>query len=77
MDKKLVWHHMGNHELAQTVRSNLIVWPGTRGGFDLFDSASLLGHHSTKVQAQAAAERYHRRLLKANEIILPPGSRKG
>ena len=77
MDKKLVWHHMGNHELAQTVRSNLIVWPGPRGGFDLFDSATLLGHHQTKAKAQAAAERFHRTMLKSEEVVLPPGTKRG
>ena len=40
---RLVWHEMGLYELAQSMRTNLVIHPGRHGGFDLFDSASLLG----------------------------------
>ena len=68
---RLVWHHMGMYELAKTVRSNLIVYPGVHGGFDLFDSATLLKHYPTKEKAKAGAERRHALLLRASNDTPP------
>jgi len=47
------------YEHAKSMRTVLVIYPGRRGGFDLFDSATRLGHYRTKKKAKAAAERRH------------------